>query len=119
MHRSSSFFLAAVGSFVIGCTFFVSGCGNQGGSSSKGSHLIKHLAINYAHGFQVDYYQGYRELTIENKMAGQADTLHYLLVDSGVAAPTDRPGIPVITTPMRQFAVQSSVPVAVWGFAGV
>src|SRR6202012_5130144 len=120
MHRSSSFFLAGFGSFVIGCTLFGAGCGSRSGASSaKGSQLIKHLAINYAHGFQVDYYQGYREVTIESKMGGQADTLHYLLVDSGVTAPADRPGIPVITTPVRQFVVQSSVHVALADFAGV
>src|ERR1700761_1598285 len=112
MHRFSSFFLA-------GIVLFGFGCGGRTGTPSKSSHLLRHMAVSYAHGFQVDYYQGYREVTIENKMGGQADTLHYLLVDSGVAAPTDRPGIPVITTPVRQFAVQSSVHVALADFAGV
>jgi len=121
--------------FVLGCCFFVFGCsgrsGKSGGSantsagdsagagSAKKSHFIKHMPLSYAHGFRIDYYEGYREVSVVNQMAGHADTLHYLLVDSGVAAPTDRPGIPVITTPVRQLAVQSSVHVALADFAGV
>jgi len=77
------------------------------------------MALNFAHGFRIDYYDGYREVSIVNRMAGKTDTLRYLLVDSGVAAPTNRPGIPVITTPVRQFVVQSSVHVALADFAGV
>ncbi|HWB91664.1 MAG TPA: ABC transporter substrate-binding protein [Puia sp.] len=75
--------------------------------------------LKYAHGFRIDYYEQYREISIANRMAGQTDTLHYLLVDSGVPPPADRPGIPVIVTPVKQMAVQSSVHVALAGFAGV
>jgi iron complex transport system substrate-binding protein len=111
MYRSSIFLL--VGLFFAGCG------GPAGGSSAKGSHFIKHLPLRYAQGFRIDYYEGYRDLSVVNHMAGHADTLHFLLVDSGIAAPTDRPGIPVIRTPVRQFAVQSSVHVALAAFAGV
>ena len=111
MYKRSLFFL--VGLFFAGCD------GPAGGLSAKSSRFIKHMPLSYAHGFRIDYYDGYREVSVVNQMAGHADTLHFLLVDSGVAAPTDRPGIPVITTPVRQFAVQSSVHVALADFAGV
>lgn len=99
---------------------FGASCGQRtGGSPTQTSRLLKHMAVDYAHGFQIDYYEGYRELRIVDQMAGKTDTLHYLLVDSGVAAPADRPGIPVIVTPVRQFAVQSSVHAALADFVGV
>ncbi|HEV2478339.1 MAG TPA: ABC transporter substrate-binding protein [Puia sp.] len=130
MYRSSNFFLAGTGAFVARCALFVTagglfvaGCGGRDGSSEGGSaktsHFIRHMPLSYAHGFRIDYYDGYREVSVVNEMAGHADTLHFLLVDSGIAAPADRPGIPVITTPVRQFAVQSSVHVALADFAGV
>jgi iron complex transport system substrate-binding protein len=106
--------------FLAGLVVFGAGCGqNAGGKSAQVSHLIKHMPVEYAHGFQIDYYDGYREVSIVDQAAGKADTLRYLLVDSGTAAPADRPGIPVITTPVRQFAVQSSVHVALADFVGV
>ena len=109
--------------FFLACGLFFAGCGGRGGSSggesAKGSHFVKHMPLSYARGFRIDYYDGYREVSVVNQMAGHADTLHFLLVDSGIAAPADRPGIPVITTPVRQFAVQSSVHVALADFAGV
>ena len=106
--------------FLAGIVLFGIGCGQRaGGSSAQTSRLLKHMPVNYAHGFQIDYYEGYRELRIVDQMAGKADTLYYLLVDSGVTAPTDRPGVPVIVTPVRQFAVQSSVHVALADFVGV
>ncbi len=120
MYRSSLFFLAGIVSFATGCGFFLTGCGGpSGGSAAKGSHFIKRMPLSYAQGFQIDYYEGFREVSVVNAMAGHADTLHFLLVDSGVAAPADRPGIPLITTPVRQFAVQSSAHVALADFAGV
>jgi iron complex transport system substrate-binding protein len=108
------FFLAGI------VLFGAAGCGGHGaGSSAQHSRFIKHLPVTYAHGFQIDYYDGYREVNIVDQMAGKADTLHYLLVDSGMTPPADRPGIPVITTPVKQFAVQSSVHVALADFVGV
>jgi iron complex transport system substrate-binding protein len=106
--------------FLAGIVLFGIGCGQRtGGSSAQTSRLLKHMVVDYAHGFRIDYYEGYRELSIVDQMAGKTDTLHYLLVDSGVAAPADGAGIPVIVTPVRQFAVQSSVQVALADFVGV
>jgi iron complex transport system substrate-binding protein len=113
------FFLAGIVLFGAG-TIAVTGCGQKAGKSpAQTAHLLKRMPVEYAHGFQIDYYDGYREVSIVDQAAGKADTLHYLLVDSGTAAPADRPGIPVIITPVRQFAVQSSVHVALADFVGV
>lgn len=105
--------------FALGMVFFGGGCGHPAGGSAGNLPPIKHMPIRYAHGFQVDYYDGYREVSIANRIAGKLDTLHYLLVDSGVTPPAGRPGIPVIVTPVKTMAVQSSVQVALADFVGV
>lgn len=109
----SLFFLAGI--------VLVAGCGGGGsaGSAAPDHRPIKQMPIQYAHGFRIDYYNGYREVSVVYMMAGKTDTLHFLLVDSGVAAPAGRPGIPVIITPVREFVVQSSVHVALANFVGV
>ncbi len=99
------------------------GCGQQtpGKTAAGGGSVpVKALTtIKYARGLHIDYYQGYRDLSIVNRTAGKIDTRHYRLVEQGVAPPADRPGLPVIVTPVKQFAVQSSVHVALADFVGV
>jgi iron complex transport system substrate-binding protein len=75
--------------------------------------------IRYAHGFRIDYYQGYRDVSILDRKPGRTDTLHYLLVEEGVGPPAGRPGLPVIVTPVKSMAVLSSMHVAMAEFAGV
>jgi len=111
------FLVALVGLVLLGCN------GNPGrGTADKPASekpVAPRSALKYAHGLRIDYYEQYREVSIVNRMAGKIDTLHFLLVDSGVTAPADRLGIPVIVTPVRQMVVQSSVHVALADFAGV
>jgi iron complex transport system substrate-binding protein len=85
-----------------------------GTGSSPGKTVIK-----YAHGLRIDNHDGYREVSIPNYSGGKTDTLHYLLVEAGKTPPADRPGVPVITTPIKTLAVQSSMHVALAEFAGV
>jgi iron complex transport system substrate-binding protein len=112
IYRSQFFFLA-------GIVLLSAGCGQSAGKPAEHSHLVKRLPLKYAHGFQIDYYDSYRDVSIVHLDAGKTDTLHYLLVDQGVPPPADRPGIPVITTPVKKFAVESSVHVALADLAGV
>lgn len=78
-----------------------------------------HTVIKYAHGFRIDEHDGYREVSIVNHSGGKMDTLHYLLVEEGKTPPADRAGVPVIHTPVKTLAVQSSTHVALADFAGV
>jgi iron complex transport system substrate-binding protein len=106
-------------------SFFFVGCGQQqpatgSGSAAQGSVPISpRTVIKYARGFRIDYYDRYRDVSIVHLNGGKTDTLHYLLVEQGVEPPANRPGIPVIITPVKQFAVESSVHVALADFAGV
>src|ERR1700760_754388 len=103
--------------FVAAAVFM--GCQQHSGKAGDAAAhaVVPRTVVKYAHGFRIDYYDGYRLVSIVNQTAGKMDTLHYLLVDEGVAPPGDRPGIPVITTPVKQLAVQSSVHVALAEFA--
>lgn len=82
-------------------------------ASASGSNIVK-----YARGFRIDHRDGYREVSIVNRAAGRSDTLHFLLVDSGQAAPAGRPGIPVIHTPVKTMVVLASSHIGLAEFAG-
>jgi iron complex transport system substrate-binding protein len=106
--------------FLSVAALLAAGCGQPDNNHNAQTQPIKaSMPLRYAHGFHIDYYDGYREVSIVNHTAGTIDTLHYLLVDEGVKPPADRPGIPVITTPVKQFAVQSSANAALLEFVGV
>lgn len=105
--------------------FLFVGCGQQQPGAGSGQaaggavRIPARTVIKYARGFRIDYYDRYRDVSIVHLNGGKTDTLHYLLVERGVEPPADRPGIPVIITPVKQFVVQSSVHVALADFAGV
>lgn len=84
-----------------------------------GRKIEPRTIIRYARGFFIDYYEGYRDVGIIERRAGGSDTLHFLLVETGVAPPADRGGVPVIVTPVKTMAVLSSMHIAMAEFAGV
>jgi len=75
--------------------------------------------IKYAKGFRIDYYDHYKVLSLVNHIAGQTDTLRYLLLPEGATAPADKSGLPVIHTPVRSLVVLSSSHVGMAAFAGI
>jgi len=77
-----------------------------------------HATVKYARGFRIDYRGGYREISVLNQAAGRTDTLHFLLVGPGQTPPADRPGIPVIHTPVQTMVVLSSSHIGLADFAG-
>lgn len=112
--RSSGFlfFFAVLLSVGAGC--------RQSSVRQSAEHPVKpRTTIQYAHGFRIDYYQGYRDVSLLDRKGGRTDTLHYLLVENGVEPPAGRPGVPVIVTPVKTMAVLSSMHVAMAEFCGV
>ena len=75
--------------------------------------------VKYAKGFRIDYYDHYKVLSMVNHIAGQTDTLHYLLLPEGAAATADRAGMPVIHTPVKSLVVLSSSHVGMAEFVGI
>ena len=99
-------------------SLFVLACGQPRKSDvstapDSGSGMVK-----YAHGFRIDHRRGYREVSILNRAAGRSDTLRYLLVDPDQTPPADRPGIPVIHTPVKTMVVLASSHIGLVEFAG-
>jgi iron complex transport system substrate-binding protein len=122
-------FLAPLMVFTLGChsagndsTTSSGDSATSVGATTSSAGVVKSATrsvIKYAHGFRIDYYDHYRDVSILNRAGGRTDTLHYLLVEKGTAPPADRPGLPVIITPVNSLAVLSSAHIALADFAGV
>lgn len=95
------------------------GCRQPSAKQSAERPVDSGSTIEYARGFVITHYRGYRDVGIIDRRGGRTDTLHYLLVDEGVTPPADRTGLPVIVTPVKSMAVLSSMHVAMAEFAGV
>src|ERR1700754_303503 len=100
-------------------------CGQPGqnksaATSSDSSSLSSARAtIKYAKGFRIDYYDHYKILSLLDRVGDKTDTLHYLLLPEGGAPPSDHPGLPVITIPVKSLVVMSSSHVGLTEFDGV
>jgi len=110
--------------FLIPVLLFFLACNQPGEKKSTpdtvvASGPVATSTIKYAKGFRIDYYDHYKVLSLVNHIAGQTDTLHYLLLPEGVAAPADRAGMPVIHTPVKSLVVLSSSHVGMAEFVGI
>lgn len=107
--------------FFLSATAFAAGIGCRQPPAGRAADrpVTPRSTIRYAHGFRIDYYEGYRDVSIFDRKAGRTDTLHYLLVEKGVDPPANRPGLPVIVTPVQRMAVISSMHIAMAEFVGV
>src|SRR5882757_6506102 len=52
--------------------------------------------IKYAHGFTIDYFDGYKLVRVLDREGGKTDTLEYLLVQRGRPTPAGHPNAQVI-----------------------
>ncbi|HEV2355473.1 MAG TPA: hypothetical protein VGR89_14590, partial [Puia sp.] len=75
--------------------------------------------VNYAKGFTIAYYDGYKEVKIPDHAAGAKDTLDYLLLAPGAAIPPGHPHGEVIRIPVQSLVAMGSPQVAEAAFAGV
>src|SRR5258705_12092873 len=102
MHKKSSslhFLFPAI------VTLFIFSCGQRGEKQSaavntdSSSGSFAKAVIKYAKGFRIDYHDHYKEVSILNRTGDRTDTLHYLLLPEGAAAPSGHTGETVITIP--------------------
>jgi len=75
--------------------------------------------ISYAHGFTIDYHDGFKVVRILDHSNNKFDTLEYLLVQKGHPTPTGYPGARIISIPIQSMAVLSSMHVGIADFVGV
>ncbi|HEY4208504.1 MAG TPA: ABC transporter substrate-binding protein [Puia sp.] len=78
-----------------------------------------HTTIRYAHGFTIDYHDGFKLVHILDRNGNKQDTLEYLLVQKGRAVPAGYPEAQVIPIPVQSMIAMSSTHVGMADFAGV
>lgn len=68
--------------------------------------------INFATGFDIHYYEGYKRLDVLNPYQDQTDTLHYVLVQRGTALPEFDTEAQVIEIPIQSMIATSTTHLA-------
>jgi len=90
---------------------------NQSGqkhtSAKTGSAEIK-----YAKGFNIDYYDHYKLVSIYSGMGTQRDTVQYVLLAKGAKAPEGYKKAQLIEIPVKSLVAMSSMHIALADFAG-
>lgn len=76
-------------------------------------------AVQYAHGFTIEYFDRYKEVKILNRSAGSIDTLDYLLLPAGAPVPAGHAHAQVIRIPVQSMILTGSTHIAQADFAGV
>jgi iron complex transport system substrate-binding protein len=75
--------------------------------------------ISYAQGFNIDYYDGYKLLSIYSGFGPDADTAQYVLLPKGAKAPEGYEKAQLIEIPVKNLVAMSSTHVAQADFAGI
>ncbi len=75
--------------------------------------------IRHAKGFRIDYFAGYKLISIINPFGGDGDTLRYVLQRKGENATKDYPDAQRIEIPLKSMAAMSSMHVGLLGFLDV
>ncbi|HEY0175575.1 MAG TPA: ABC transporter substrate-binding protein [Pedobacter sp.] len=75
--------------------------------------------IKYAKGFSIDYYDGYKLISIYSGSGPHADTTQYVLLPKGTKAPAGYKKAQLIEIPLKSLVAMSSTHVAQADFAGV
>lgn len=77
---------------------------------------VEKTVIRHAKGFRIEYFKGYKLVSIINPFGGNGDTLRYVLQRKGETAPKDYPDAQRIEIPVKSMAAMSSMHVGLLGF---
>lgn len=66
------------------------------------------LDLHYARGFRVDYFKGYKVVTVHARQRGAEASFQYVLVQRGQARPDGYEGVPHIEIPVRTLIATST-----------
>lgn len=96
------------------------------GSCRQSTTVKKHTSaktgsaeIKYAKGFSIDYYDGYKLVSIYTGSGAHADTMQYVLLSKGAKAPEGYKKAQLIEVPLKSLVAMSSTHIAQADFAGV
>jgi iron complex transport system substrate-binding protein len=87
--------------------------GKNNAAAKTGSAEIK-----YAKGFNIDYYAGYKLVSIYSGTGDKRDTVQYILLAKGLKAPEGYKKAQLIQVPVRSLVAMSSMHIALADFAG-
>ncbi len=90
---------------VVGCWLLAASCQQKGSSHEKvKTHCVKEasLPVKYAKGFLVDYYNGFKVITVKDWKDTSKIFAQYVLLPKGKAAPVDFADAVLLDTPVRK-----------------
>lgn len=90
---------------------------NRTGVADGKDYFADKAVIKHARGFNIEYHGNYKLVKIHNYFGDKTDTLQYLLVQRGTAAPAGFAGVQKIEIPVRTMIGMSSMHVALADFA--
>jgi len=111
--------LAGVYSCLLAFLLLSSSCRQAPASKTQHSAKTGCAEIKYAKGFSIDYYDGYKLVSIYSGFGPSADTAAYVLLEKGAKAPAGYQKAQLITIPVQHLVAMSSTHVAQADFAGV
>lgn len=111
--------LTGINSCVLVFLLLISSCRQAPASKKHDSAKTGSAELKYAKGFAIDYYEGYKIVSIYSGIGPTADTTEYVLLAKGAKAPEGYTKAQLITIPVRSIVAMSSTHVAQADFAGV
>jgi len=88
-------------------------------AEGSGDTIQAATTVRYAHGFTIDYHDGFKVVHILDRNSNKFDTLEYLLVQRGHPVPTGYPRAQLITIPVQTMIATSSTHIGIADFVGV
>lgn len=104
------------GFFIAFITVVITACNNGGGDAKKPgqAHCVRQdsLPVKYAKGFSVDYYDGFKVITVRDIMDSMRLVEKYVVLPKGKPAPVDFSSDVLIETPLKKVVLISTTHVA-------
>jgi iron complex transport system substrate-binding protein len=119
MMRKINYPLTGMYSCLLAFLLLSSSCRQSPASKIQHSEKTGSAKIKYAKGFSIDYYEGYKLVSVYSGFGPAADTAQYVLLAKGAKAPGGYKKAQLITVPVQNLVAMSSTHVAQADFAGV
>ncbi len=94
------------------CLLFVFAACKNNNHDNKTSEIRnvekESINIQYAQGFEIKAFEGYKSITLKSPWPGTEKTFKYALVEKGAALPTDKSFDAVVEVPLKRIVVTST-----------